>query len=177
MLNTKLKESKIEHSLAENMIEFFWKIVWYVALTTFLLMFIIMFFQIFARYILKLSFPWTGEIARILCIWSTFIGIAIAKRSNSHISVLVLLDILSPEKRKVMRLIADAISLILSIIILIGTFIMIDSTRGVLTSTMNMSYSYLYLSLGFGVLIMSIIISKNIFISLDKILKAKKSYK
>jgi TRAP-type C4-dicarboxylate transport system permease small subunit len=43
--------------------------------------------QVLFRYVLRISVPWTEELARILFILTMFLGIAIAVRENEHIVV------------------------------------------------------------------------------------------
>ena len=43
--------------------------------------------QVLFRYVLKISVPWTEELARILFIMTMFLGIAIAIREDEHIIV------------------------------------------------------------------------------------------
>ena len=43
--------------------------------------------QVLFRYVLKISVPWTEELARILFIMTMFLGIAIAIREDEHIVV------------------------------------------------------------------------------------------
>jgi TRAP-type C4-dicarboxylate transport system permease small subunit len=43
--------------------------------------------QVIFRYVLRISVPWTEELARMLFIMTMFLGIAIAIRENEHIVV------------------------------------------------------------------------------------------
>ncbi|KJS20157.1 MAG: hypothetical protein VR72_15715 [Clostridiaceae bacterium BRH_c20a] len=52
-----------------------------------LLMSIFVFIQVFCRYLLGFTIPWTEEIARYLMIWSTFLGASVAMRRSSLISL------------------------------------------------------------------------------------------
>ncbi len=56
------------------------------------LMILALLLQVVARYILKLSIPWTEEISRYLLVLMTFTGAAVAVRDRQHIAITFLLD-------------------------------------------------------------------------------------
>lgn len=75
-------------------------LIWVISI---LLMF--MFFSIIAqvvsRYIINSSLHWTEEAARFLIIWTVFLGVAVAMRQNSLISVEILVQSLSLIYRRI----------------------------------------------------------------------------
>jgi len=48
--------------------------------------------QVFCRYVISASLPWSEELARYLMVWLTFLGAGIALKKGSHMG----LDILQP---------------------------------------------------------------------------------
>jgi TRAP-type C4-dicarboxylate transport system permease small subunit len=48
---------------------------------------VVVFVQVIARYILKVSLPWTEEIARFAFIWLIFLANAMAERQKEHFRV------------------------------------------------------------------------------------------
>lgn len=58
----------------------------------FILMIIALLLQVFARYVVQVSIPWTEEISRYLLVLLTFVGAALAIRDKQHIAITFLLD-------------------------------------------------------------------------------------
>ena len=156
----------------KKMRETFWGIAENIALFCFSSMFIIMLLQVFSRYVIKIGMPWTDEAARFLFIWSTFLGAAIAQRTNSHIKVTILTDRLKGKLKQYVEIITDVIDVLVSVIIIIGTVLMMKKTYGILASSIPISYTWIYLSLALGVSIILILILTDI---LKKFIKAKNS--
>ena len=67
--------------------------------------------QVAARYLLSdyLSVPWTEELSRLAMVWAAFWGAAMLQRSDDHITMGVLHDLMSPAVQRVMRLFADLV--------------------------------------------------------------------
>ena len=131
--------------------EIFWRASETIAIFCFSLMFIIMLLQVLTRYVLKIGMPWTDEAARFLFLWSTFLGAAIAQRSNSHIRVSILTDRLKGKVKQIFAIVGDGINALVSVIIVIGTILMMKKTYGILASCIPISYTWIYLSLALGV--------------------------
>lgn len=55
--------------------------------------------QVLARYVLRVSIPWTEEISRYLLVLMTFVGAALALRDRQHIAITFLLDRLPHPQR------------------------------------------------------------------------------
>jgi len=60
---------------------------------------LIMSAQIFCRYVLNESIPWSEEVVRYLFIWMTFLGAAIVLREKQQIRVTYFLDLLPNKVR------------------------------------------------------------------------------
>jgi len=63
------------------------KILKYVLVFTFLLLIITVLLQVFSRYALTVTIPWTEDGARLILIFVTFLGAAVALRDNEHIAI------------------------------------------------------------------------------------------
>ena len=63
-------------------------------------MFFVVMLQIFARYVIRASIPWTEELSRYLLVFMTFFGAAVALKENRHITISILIDFL-PDKYRV----------------------------------------------------------------------------
>lgn len=69
--------------------------------------------QVIVRYALAehLSLPWTEELARLFLVWTAFWGAARVQRSDGHLAVAVLFNLLPPSARLVARLFGDVVAL------------------------------------------------------------------
>lgn len=140
----------------------FWRAVETIALFCFSLMFVIMLLQVLSRYILKIGMPWTDEAARFLFLWSTFLGAAIAQKSNSHIRVSILTNRLRGKVKQIFVIADSSIEAVVSIIIFIGTILMMKKTYGILASSIPIGYSWIYLSLALSVSIIVVLLLTDI---------------
>ena len=66
----------------------------YVPVLTFVSLFLIFIFQVFARYVLKLSVPWTMEFCSSMYMVTTLMGACYASRTHSHVQFTLLYDML-----------------------------------------------------------------------------------
>lgn len=46
--------------------------------------------QVFTRYVLQASLPWTEEVARMVLVWAVMLGAAVAMERNEHYAITVL---------------------------------------------------------------------------------------
>lgn len=67
--------------------------------------------QVMARYALAdyLTLPWTEEFARLLLVWATFWGAAIVQRTDEHLNMAIVFDLLPPGAQLVVRLAGEVV--------------------------------------------------------------------
>lgn len=70
-------------------------------------------FQVFNRFIIQLSAPWTEELCRYAFIWIALLGIANGVKRGSHLNVDLLDNFLSPKVKDVLNVILDVAFLVL----------------------------------------------------------------
>jgi TRAP-type C4-dicarboxylate transport system permease small subunit len=66
----------------------------------------VLFLQVFTRYVLKVPLYWSEELARIILIWSVFLGANLAFRAGTHMRI----DILSRKLPKSFRMVSNMIA-------------------------------------------------------------------
>jgi TRAP-type C4-dicarboxylate transport system permease small subunit len=88
--------------IEERIFEIFDKIV---ATTCVVSMVVVLFLQVFARYVLRLPLSWSEELARIILIWSVFLGANLAFRAGTHMRI----DVLPKKLPKSLRLVSNLI--------------------------------------------------------------------
>lgn len=72
----------------------------------------IVFLQFFTRYVLNSSLAWTEEIARYGLMTVVFIGAIMVTRRGTHISVVLLANILSPGPARLLLAFVDVVTLV-----------------------------------------------------------------
>ncbi|MDU8925081.1 TRAP transporter small permease [Pasteurellaceae bacterium LIM206] len=82
----------------------------------------LVFLNVVLRYAFNTSFTMTEELSRYLFVWVTFLAAVLAFNENGHVNVSVLVDKLSPLKRKILSIITDGIMLYCCYLIFIGSY-------------------------------------------------------
>ena len=108
------------------------KVINVIATTMFIGMMFAALAQIFFRFVLKISVPWTEELARILYVYVTFLGLILLEHENNNIKVTFLIDKLPFKYRYLIQVFLNVFSILFLICLFIGAFIMFRSS-----STMN----------------------------------------
>ncbi|MEW5867522.1 MAG: TRAP transporter small permease subunit [Bacillota bacterium] len=75
-------------------------------------LFLLVFLQVIFRYVLKISVPWTEEIARVTAIWLTFIGAAVVQAARAQIASTYFAERLPERLRLALGVITSLVSLI-----------------------------------------------------------------
>jgi len=89
-------------------------------LTIFLGYFVIVtFLQVFMRYVVGYSLSWSEESIRFIFIWMVLFGTSLGVKHNKHVSILMLFNRLSVKGQIVMKIIANTIILIYSLILVV----------------------------------------------------------
>lgn len=83
----------------------------YIAGTGLVVMSVIVGWQVFMRYVLNWGNAWTELSAVMLMSWFIFLGAAVGVRENYHLGFDVLLYVLPPGSKKVLRTISDLVVL------------------------------------------------------------------
>ena len=73
--------------------------------------------QVFFRYVLKGSLPWSEELARYLMIWVTFVGASIGVKRGAHIGVEVLVMALPKNVQTIVKYVGGIITIIFCIVV------------------------------------------------------------
>jgi len=81
----------------------------YIAGVGLVVMTAIVFWQVFLRYVMNHSNAWTELTAIMLMSWFIFLGSAVGVRENYHLGFDVLLYVLPPGSKKILRTISDVV--------------------------------------------------------------------
>lgn len=80
------------------------------------------FSNVIARYIFNDSILWALELTVFLFAWMVLLGASYAIKKNSHLGVDILINVLSPQKRRIIALIAVFFCLLFSFLMLKGSW-------------------------------------------------------
>lgn len=104
------------------------RIVEAITLVEFIAMVIIVLLQVFFRYVLKLSVPWTEEFARVLYIWVIFLGIVQVETENINIRTTYFIDKLPLCVCRAILIVSNLFSILLMVCLFIGSIILIRTS-------------------------------------------------
>lgn len=93
-------------------------------------MVILIFVQVVMRYVFNSSLSWSEELARILFIWVSWIGISLGQKKGEHITITMVTDKLKGNVRKVILLLADACTLAILAVLCIKGMEVVNQTMG-----------------------------------------------
>jgi TRAP-type C4-dicarboxylate transport system permease small subunit len=120
-----------------------------------ILMTLVLLLQVFARYVAKISIPWTEELARYLLVLMTFTGAALALRDKQHIAITFLLERLPDTPRICFELFFNVVIMLFLGAVFRGSLTMVDLTWETPAGTIPwITTGKLYLILPFATLIM-----------------------
>jgi len=124
----------------------------------YLLMVVIIFLQVFFRFVIKASLPWSEELARYIMAWAVFIGASIAAKEGAHIGIDSIVTRLPKKMENYIRTFAMALSFFFSIILVYLSVLVIQflMKTGQKTPAMMIPMWIAYFSVLFGSILMSI---------------------
>ena len=129
---------------------------------------VVVFLQIFFRYVVKSSLPWSEEFARYSLIWLVMLAAGPGFEYKEHIGLDILVDVLKGTKQKLIKLSSYIIVGLFDISIIIWGFKIVDKVKFQVSPAMRISMKWFYLALPIGGLIILIEIIKS---SIDLFLK------
>ncbi|WP_028308642.1 TRAP transporter small permease [Desulfitibacter alkalitolerans] len=124
----------------------------------YLTMIVVIFLQVFFRFVIKSSLPWSEELARYIMAYAVFIGAAIAAKEGAHIGINVVVGSLPKPFNKYMRVFAMFVSFIFSALLVYLSLIIVSflMKTGQKSPAMLIPIWIAYASLPFGAVLMSI---------------------
>ena len=133
-------------------------------LTSFMLavMVCLMLWQVFTRYVLQTPALFTEEMLRFTMIWMALLGSAYCFGRRKHLSLVFVLEVLSPSKRRVVTIINDIIVLCFAFFILfLGGIRAVESTMQQFSPILRVPIGYVYLILPITAVLIFILQSLN----------------
>jgi len=121
--------------------------------------------QIVFRFILRISVPWTEELARIAVIWMTFFGIVLVQADRESIRTDFLVNKLPLKVKYLLEKLTNLASIVLLLVILRGAVDMLEFSSGVtMSSIVWLSSSVLYYPVIIAIPLLIVYLIRDIFI-------------
>ena len=111
--------------------------------------------QVFGRFILSSSPPWTEEAMRFCGIYLTLIGSALTVRVDGHVSVDILISFMKNNKmRAVLFVIGRLICVVFLLMFFPGSIILVQHSFNSLGAAIRIPYAYIYTAVPLGIVMM-----------------------
>lgn len=106
--------------------------------------------QVIARYLFHSPLSWTEEFSRIMFFWITFVGAAIALRTDQHITVTAFVNILPARIRLLINIIVRLLTIPFVIIVSYGGIKISWSMKASSTPALRISLAWFYVPVAIG---------------------------
>ncbi len=117
-----------------------------VNLFLFILLIIVASLQVFCRYVILVSLPWTEEISRFLLVWVAFLGAASVTRRKMHILVDYMVVKLPPQANRLLTVMVYILAICFMTSVLWGSIQMLEDSWPITLGTLPwLSVAFLYL--------------------------------
>ena len=131
------------------------------------IMVVVVFVQVIMRFVFNNSLVWSEELARIIFVWMSWLGMSYGEKKGEHIKITMITDRLKGNVRKVVLIIADICTLVIlgvfcyEGIIVVNKIMMIGSKA----ASLPIPNWMIYLSVPFSCLMMGIRIGRELILT------------
>ena len=141
----------------------FWKVIETAAVLCFLIALAVMFTQVISRYAIGVAVSWTDETSRFLFIGSVFLGAAVCQMRSSQIRVTVVLDLLSPARRRWFEVAQSLFTALVAAALVVGCIKMAINASNLRAATIPITFAWLYSVQGLGMILIVAISLRDAF--------------
>ncbi len=125
---------------------------------------IITFAQVFFRFVIVHSLPWSEEFSRYALVWASFLGASVALKRGLHIGVEAFVAKLSKEKKRWIYLITLTFIILFLLVVIIKGFQMASFNMRQLSPAMRIPMGFPYLAVPVGSLLMVLHLVNELFL-------------
>lgn len=120
--------------------------------------------QVFMRYVMQNSLSWSEELSRYMYIYMLYLGISYGVRTNRHLRISVIQNLLKEKGQKVLSLLSDVLFLGFSIVVVINStkVAMLIAKLGQVTASTGMPMYIVYMGVPIGFSLVIIRLLQNI---------------
>ncbi|MDU5085992.1 MAG: TRAP transporter small permease [Anaerococcus vaginalis] len=124
---------------------------------------LIIFLQVISRYIFNSPLVWSEELSRYLFVWISFLAIADAVRTKSHIALSILTDRMSEDRKQIVSRLNYSLTCIIGIIITYGGIVLMNLGVHQSSATLGVPMFLVYLVIPVSGVLISIFSVEKIF--------------
>jgi len=117
---------------------------------------VVTFAQVFFRFVIVHSLPWSEEFSRYALVWASFLGASIALKRGLHIGVEAFVFKLKEERRRVIYLVSLALITLFLLVVIVKGFQMASFNMRQSSPAMRIPMGYPYLAIPVGSILMVI---------------------
>ena len=108
------------------------------------------FLGVWSRYVMRATFQWYDEVARLCFVWMIFLGAAVAVRRGAHFRLHLLIDRLGPAMRRRIDLLVTVIVIAFAGVLVAGGIAVLPVARRQVTDALEISMVWFYGALPIG---------------------------
>jgi len=139
---------------SQNIMDYLARFVEFVMVSLTVIMIALVTYQVFERYVLHYTPPWSEELAVYLMIWFGIIGIAAGVRRKSHMALEYFADKFPKPVQKGLRLFNYVIMIIYTSVLIYEGINMVELTMSQKSPAIGLPVGYVYLALPVSAVIM-----------------------
>ena len=131
-----------------------------------IVMSIIVVMQVFFRFVIKGSLPWSEELSRYLLVWVTFIGASAAVKRGAHVGVELVVMLFPKKAQKVLSVVSVLISTAFCLIVFFVSLTLIKNqiVNHQISPAMRIPMWWAYGSVPLGTLLMAVRFIQTLFV-------------
>ena len=108
------------------------------------------FLGVWSRYVMRATFQWYDEVARLCFVWMIFLGAAVAVRRGAHFRLHLLIDRLGPTARRRIDLLVIVVVIAFAAVLVAGGIAIAPLARRQVTDALEISMLWFYAALPVG---------------------------
>ena len=128
-----------------RLLDFLEKTLLGVTSAMFLFIVIVTLLQVFFRYILNDALSWSAELTKIVFVWMTFLGSAVAINRNRHMRIDTLVQLVPERPRVIIDILLQAAIIVFLIVISYHGLAIIERSARILTGALRWPRSVFFL--------------------------------
>jgi TRAP-type C4-dicarboxylate transport system permease small subunit len=129
------------------------------AVSAFLIMISSSIMQVFFRYVLNAPLQWTEELARLMCVLTTYLGGVVVLLAREHIRVDIIDNYVSGRSADVVAMLGDLLVSWFLLSVAYGCWLLTRATWETYTATMDwFRMGYIYAAVGVSVVVMTFLL-------------------